>query len=1040
MTERNVRKEGFTIVAVALILISIASNGQENLLHSDSLKQELTLASSVIDSMHILLALSDASNTDSGLKYSKQALILAEKSQDRQQIMTCLIKVASLYSRMGKYEEAISILYQAVNIGQNENYSKLLSDSYLELSIAYWRQQKLDSARSVLNRSLALFKGHEEASEGFVHNMLGNVAKEENNFESASAHYLTAVAIFEKYRDNNGLAQSLSNIGNIQYLLGDYDKAETYALQSLEIAKKLNKQSSIAYVTRLLGRVYRKQKRFEEALKNYTLALQVYKKIGERRELCETYTNIGNIHFELEDFRQALVYYSNALKVSRSMKDSVGMAYGLNATAITKHSLGRPDDAILFLDSAMFFANKKRLLPLLMDGYKMKSDIYVERKNFPLAFQNHVLYTNVKDSLSLLRNTDASNELEAKYQNEKKQNEINTLYAENKINALELEKQRTQQIYLIGISLLSAVLIGVLYNRYLIKQRSAEKLKQLDSAKSRFFANISHEFRTPLTLILGPLQKYLSQPDTELPADDIRMIHRNATRLHVLINQLLDLSRIESGKMNLQVEEIDLRGLLLTLCSAFQSQADQRKIDYQVVLQANISSGFCDVDKLEKIIYNLISNAFKFTPDGGRITVDVRKESKLTIQVRDDGVGISMQHIKSIFDRFYQVNDSSTRSSEGTGIGLALARELAEVHHGNLTVTSKEGSGTEFVLTLPVERHQYAPADFSHSGIKPSKTNSSPYALSNSQGEEMTCLMENEERPLILVAEDNHDMRSFIRDILKTDYRIVEAEDGLQAWAKAVDKVPDLVITDVMMPGMDGSALCEKLKDTLATSHIPVVMLTAKAGRESKLDGLHRGADDYLVKPFDVHELKVRVLNLIEQRAKLRKLYRQEITLQPKDIVVTSVDAHFIQKVSAILETEFSHSHFGVEELNKEIGLSRMQLHRKLKALTDQSPGEFIRHFRLEKAKQFLAIKGAQVSQVAYDSGFSNVSHFSKSFKDHTGTTPTEFISSTRVLVYQACEDPNRASTEKSILPFNNRTNQPGKWSEKKSPTRKSEK
>ena len=234
-------------------------------------------------------------------------------------------------------------------------------------------------------------------------------------------------------------------------------------------------------------------------------------------------------------------------------------------------------------------------------------------------------------------------------------------------------------------------------------------------------------------------------------------------------------------------------------------------------------------------------------------------------------------------------------------------------------------------------------------------------------------------------------MRSFIRDTLKSNYRIVEAEDGMQAWEKTQEIIPDLVITDVMMPRMDGTTFCEKLKGTLITSHIPVVMLTAKAGQQSKIEGLQRGADDYLVKPFDVQELKVRVLNLIEQRKKLRELYRQEITLQPKDVVVTSADAEFLQKVLAILEDQFSDSDFGVEEFNRAIGFSRMQLHRKLKALTDQSTGEFIKHFRLEKAKQFLVIKGAQVSQVAYDCGFNNVSHFSKSFKDHTGMTPSEF-------------------------------------------------
>jgi signal transduction histidine kinase len=463
--------------------------------------------------------------------------------------------------------------------------------------------------------------------------VLGNVSKEENNFTAASEHYIRATAIFEKYGSMDELTQSLSNIGNIQNLLGNTDKAETYALQSLDIAKKANKQSSIAYANRLLGRIYRKQKRFDEALKSYSVALGVYQELHEKRELGETYTNIGNIYFELGKFDQALKYYYDALRIKKSIPDSTGMAYDFNAAAITFYNVGKPDFAILYFDSAMFFAKKKRIMPLVMDGYSSKNEIYTEQKRYRLAHENYVLYTNLKDSLAELRNKEAADELEAKYQSEKKEREITALQTENQITSLQLEKQRTQRIYLVGVSLLSLLLIAVLYNRYLIKRRSAEKLKQLDRVKSRFFANISHEFRTPLSLILSPLQKSLAQPDITLPQTDIQMMYRNATRLHVLINQLLDLSRIESGKMKLQLEETDIRRMITTLCSAFQSRADQRDIDYQVNLQDDIGNGFVDRDKVEKIIYNLVSNAFKFTPDGGRIVVEVRKEFGIIIRV-----------------------------------------------------------------------------------------------------------------------------------------------------------------------------------------------------------------------------------------------------------------------------------------------------------------------------------------------------------------------------------------------------------------------
>ena len=930
-------------------------------------------------------------DSDSEIAATKQALEHARQEGDKKQIIVELTHMGASYSRKSNYKDAIATLKHAIKTGEAEQLSALLTDAYLELGIVYLRQQHLDSARHVLGQGIATAKAqNEELNLGLLYNVLGNVEKEENNFTVAMENYIKATAIFEHYNSNDELAQSLSNLGNIQNILGNTDKAEVYALQSLDIAKRANKDASIAYANRLLGRIYRKQKRFDEALKNYAIASGLYEKLGEKRELGETYTNAGNIYFELEKYDRALEYYFDALRIKRTIPDSVGIAYDFNAAAITFYKLKKHKLALVYTDSGMFFARKKNIQALVMDGYQNKSDIYSDLKQYQQAHENYVRYVAIKDSLDILRNKEAADELEAKYQSQKKEAEISILHADNEIKSLQIERQHTQRIYLIGISLLSFLVIALLYNRYRIKQRGAEKLKQLDAVKSSFFANISHEFRTPLSLILSPLQKSLLDPDSNLSRSDIDMMYRNATRLHGLINQLLDLSRIESGKMRLHLEETDLRSFIATLCSAFQSQADQRQMGYHVTFNDDNGVGVVDRDKLEKIIYNLLSNAFKFTPDGGRIDVEVRKSSDLVIRVRDNGIGISSAHIPFIFDRFYQVDTAPTRFSEGTGIGLALAKELAETHKGSLQVTSVEGRGSEFVLSIPVNRNHYHVDDFTQANADKDIVN--PWRHDPVQDDEEKLTDTENELPIILIAEDNADMRSFIRDTLKRDYRIVEAEDGLNAWEQAQTVIPDLIISDVMMPRMDGATLCEKIKTTFTTSHIPVVMLTARAGQQGKIDGLQRGADDYLVKPFDVQELKVRVQNLIVQRKKLRDLYRQEITLQPKDVIVTSLDAEFLQKALSILEKFYSNSEFGVDEFNREIGFSRMQLHRKLKALTGQSTGEFIKRFRLEKAKQLLSFQGAQVSQVAYDCGFNNVSHFSKSFKDYAGMTPSEFM------------------------------------------------
>lgn len=958
----------------------------------DSLTRMLEQVETVEGKVAILRSMADASQADSAIRYSKDALSLAKRTDNTSLIGQSLFHLGSLLVRTSHYDDAEKILNLAAASGIAAKNNALLADVYLELSIVFVRLQRLDSARAVLNKSLSLELGSDKNEKnGLAYNMLGNVAKEENKFEDALTHYIRATDIFEGDDNLKGLTQSLANIGNIQYLLGDYDKALKYALQSLDIAVRLKKQSSIAYANRLLGRIYRRQKKFDQALVNYKKALAIYQAKGERREAGETFTNIGNIFFELEKYRDALNYYSGALRIKRAIGDSVGMAYDYNAKAITYLSLGNPTTSIAYFDSAMIFAERKKLHLLVMDGYLNKSDLYRGQKNYQLAYENYLGYADLKDSLAELRNKEASDELETRYQSEKKENEINTLHAENQIKTLQLEKERTQQLYLIGVAILSLLLIGVLYNRYRIKQKTAEKLGQLDAAKSRFFANISHEFRTPLTLILSPLQRALTQPSEGLSNQDLHIMHRNASRLHLLINQVLELSRIESGKLKLQVCEVDIRRMVVTTCSAFQSQAEQRKINYTIQVQDGIGTGLIDHDKIETILVNLISNAFKFTQDEGTISINVSREGNLTIRVRDSGIGIAARYLNSVFDRFYQIDDSSTRAIEGTGIGLALAKELADFHHGKLTVSSEEGKGSEFVLEFPVDRNFYKTEDVVQEQQIEDRYPVVKELLPAGHTEDGTNNAEDS-FPLILVAEDNVDMRAFICKVLKDQYRIEEATDGEDAWKRATVSVPDLVITDVMMPRMDGTMLCDKLKRGLATNHIPVVMLTARAGQQSKLDGLVHGADDYLVKPFDTRELQIRIHNLLEQRRKLRDRYRQEITLQPANIEVTPTEVTFLQEIHAILERKFSDPAFGVEELNLEIGLSRMQLHRKLKALTDQSSGEFIRNFRLEKAKQYLRIKDSQVSQVAYDCGFNNVSHFGKTFREHTGMTPSEYI------------------------------------------------
>lgn len=511
-----------------------------------------------------------------------------------------------------------------------------------------------------------------------------------------------------------------------------------------------------------------------------------------------------------------------------------------------------------------------------------------------------------------------------------------------------------------------------------------ERLKAMDTMKTRLFTNISHEFRTPLTLIKGPIEKLEQNQENQISTFNIKMIRRNANRLLGLVNQLLDLSKLDSGKLRLNPAEGDVFKCLRAAASAFSSHAASHHIDYKINIPSSQLWAAFDRDKMEKIIYNLLSNAFKFTEDEGVIILRAHFYShKLHLTVSDSGNGISQDKLPNIFDRFFQVDDSYTREKPGSGIGLALTKELVDLMKGEIYVESEIGQGTIFRVVLPIEEIQSREADAAE--YKPDFVlDAIPNNTINTKA--------TAGRPKVLIIEDNHDMRHFIREQLHGTYSLIEALNGTEGLMKASQSTPDLIITDLMMPRMDGIILCKKLKTTLATSHIPVIMLTAKAGIENKLDGLRTGADVYLTKPFDVRELQVQVGNLIEQRQRLRTLYSKGITIDPKEITVTSMDEEFLVQMHHLLEEKYKDETFGVTQMQKSLAMSKTQLHRKLKALTNHPPGKLLRNFRLKRAAQLLSQRSDSITHVAYDVGFNSLSYFTRCFKELYGVSPTEYI------------------------------------------------
>ncbi len=573
---------------------------------------------------------------------------------------------------------------------------------------------------------------------------------------------------------------------------------------------------------------------------------------------------------------------------------------------------------------------------------------------------------------------------------------------------------RTNWAYTLYAIILGSIVIGLwrfqvrrikILNELKMKSFETQKLQEIDSLKSRFFANISHEFRTPLTLILEPLGKMLSQAKSQDKKQELKLMQRNAQRLQRLINQLLDLSKIEAGKMMLQARPENIVALLNRIVQSFESQAKLKGIELKFQSEQDEIIAYIDRDKIENIFYNLLSNALKFTSEGGKVSVQLSVSSNqlplatehwLLITVADTGIGIPRDRLDKIFDRFYQVDDSYTREHEGSGIGLALTKELVELHHGKISVQSELNKGTTFTVYLPLGKEHLKPEEMDVKLSESSELSESWPLEEPSEGcepsEGFIPPSRRKAIPIVLIIEDNRDMRSYLKDCLASDYRIIEAVDGEDGLQTAIDKIPDLIISDVMMPKMDGFQLCKRLKTDERTSHIPVILLTARAAAADKISGLEYGADDYIVKPFDTKELVVRVKNLIEQRRLLRKKFSQQTAFLPDEIATTPVDVSFLTRAKHIVEKHIADEQFSVELLAKGIGMSRSQLHRKLRALTDRSASEFIRTLRLQRAAILLQQKQFSVTEVAYEVGFNNPSYFAACFRKQFGKLPSEYM------------------------------------------------
>jgi signal transduction histidine kinase/DNA-binding response OmpR family regulator len=546
-----------------------------------------------------------------------------------------------------------------------------------------------------------------------------------------------------------------------------------------------------------------------------------------------------------------------------------------------------------------------------------------------------------------------------------------------------------------------------LKNQLVLERMKSKELHKIDMMKFQFFTNISHEIRTPISLIVSPLSRIKSNSmSREQIMKDIDIVHRNALRLGKLVDQLLDFRKLEAGKLKLELARGNIVTFLENINDMFKEMSAEKQIQLNFFSALDQVQIYFDPDKIEKVMFNLLSNAFKHTSPGGTINVTVsltyltsqeletedegHSGEYVQIAVRDTGCGIDDGRKEHIFDRFYQGKSSEKNVYTGTGIGLSLSRELIKLHQGRIFVKSQVGIGTEITIQFPVikadpESQDQQPAEvLQHQ--EPDE--SSPPASARSSEE-----LVDSSTPVLLIMEDNTELLNFIQSIFSEEYTVLVAEDGEAGLEMAKETIPDLVISDVLMPKLDGVKVCKKLKNDFRTSHIPVILLTALTSKEHEKEGILGGADEYITKPFDPALLKIKVDQLLATRRLLREKYSREYLMQDNTTgeVPGSPDDKFMAKLVAAIEENISDPEFGTVKISREVGVSRTQLYRKMAALTEMTVKEFIRSIRLKRAAQLLVQGELNISEVAYAVGFQQAAYFRKCFKEMYGMTPSEY-------------------------------------------------
>lgn len=822
-------------------------------------------------------------------------------------------------------------------------------------------------------------------------NQIGTNFRRIGIMDEASTFHYKALALCEQYHDKSSYVAlknrvvSLNGIGNVQLSMGNYSAAITAFRQALSGEQQLNSELGQAINYANIGAIFEKQGMIDSAWIYYRRSM-LHNQAARSNlgiSLCHTY--FGNLLEKDKQWDNAIQEYRSAYDLMEKSQDRWHWIESCIALARVNISKGDMSSAQKYLTRASRTAKEMQSREHLREVYWLNYLYYEKLGNCPKAFENYKLSREYADSVSNIENTTHLQNIRVNFEKEKSSREL-ALIQEN----YQME-QRTKNIILfagISILLLTIIIIGFLLYVVRIKSRTQKIMRHMETVRNKFFTNITHEFRTPLTVILG-LANRLSEK-TEKDQESIaslQTIIRQGDHLLNLVNQLLNISKVRSSIEEPEWRTGDIVAFIRMIVENFQIFAQQKHLNLIFVPQQTFLQADFVPEYFRKIMHNLLSNALKYTPKGGHIFITATQEkNNLVIQIADSGKGIDKQDLPHIFETFYQGNNSCM--DMGTGVGLSLAKQMVETMGGQITVKSAIDKGTVFFVTLPLKHgtsqwEEWVPGE-SDKNIIPSVAAPNP---AHSETE-----LPNSDITTILLVEDNQDVAFYIGGLLKDRYRLLYARDGKEGLEKAIEYMPDLILTDLMMPGMNGFDLCREIRSSIVLNHIPIIIITAKSEDVDKVQGIEAGADAYLLKPFNTDELYVRIDKLLEQRRVLREKYSQALRNNCTDTVkLLPADQAFIDRLTNIIYSQISDTSLNSDKIAEKMCISKSQLNRKIRVITGNNTNTYILYVRMEKAKRMLSSNDMPIGDIAMQCGFEDVGYFGRVFKQTFHMTPSQY-------------------------------------------------